>query len=141
MSPSHTATRERMRCLKCWGVYLKARRHGTPGYFSTGRFTLKRKANQYAREIECPTCGSTNVKSEEAARKKEKSKQQICGCSAYDFRHEKGTLRFCGYNEKVISKVDPTDEECRQYEECRQVSRQQSDSMTGVDVVDEEVPF
>jgi len=109
---SKTANRHRMRCYSCY--YHKR---------GSGRFTLKRHPDLYVRMVKCPVCGTTNVKSVEADRRREMAASSTCDCNPYPFPHKSGTMRMCINHPLVLMGVDPTEEEISDYQGCLDTPR------------------
>lgn len=117
-----------MYCNDCESIYRRAKYKGDKRYYPTGRFTLKKKVA----EPRCPNCKSFNVRSDEANRKNTLAKQNTHMCSAYPFRHQAGTLRFCESHPKMVFFEEPTEEEHEYYQSILQRNRTGEDSGAGI---------
>jgi len=118
------AKRHRMLCRSCNHSYRRKYDAGIPvgerGTF--GRYTLRRHPDKYKqqRRINCPHCGSSDVRSVEAVRRREKLKANLCDKLGL-FPHVKGTLLGCECHPKRPD--DWTPEEQRQVEGMLATSR------------------
>lgn len=100
--PSTTVKRERCRCNAC----RRAGHHG--------RFTLRRKLHLYKRQPRCPDCGSTDIVSVEAIRRRELAKQTRCRCQWVPFPHRRGTVLGCEHHAVPMHEFD--DDQIDQYQ-------------------------
>ena len=108
MGRSSTANRHRMWCKDCNALRMRLRYAGDldASRSINPRYTLKRAPWLYVQEsrTKCKHCGSLNVRSDEAARRRELAKQERCYC--LPFPHNKGRIAGCEHWEGEVNEHD-----------------------------------